>query len=43
MVSWENPISAAVAAKECHSTCTVTPPNPAFVQIRSNIFGSPTR
>ena len=30
MVSSENPISAAVAAKECRRTCKVTPFNSAF-------------
>ena len=43
MVSSENPISAAVAAKECLSTCRVTPSNPALAQTRSNTFGRPTK
>ena len=43
MVSSENPISAAVAAKECRRTCKVTPFNSALAQMRSNTFGSPTR
>src|SRR5258708_32165645 len=34
-VNSENPISAAVAAKECCSTCTVSPFNPAFAQTRA--------
>ena len=43
MVNSENPISAAVAAKECLSTCRVTPSNPALAQTRSNTFGRPTK
>ena len=43
MVSSENPISAAVAAKECLNTCTVMPSKPALAQMRSSTFGRPTK